>query len=52
LALADKGAKAALLDDPHFLGGLNVCRGAVTEEHVAATLGYDYVEPARALQNC
>ena len=49
LALAGKGVKRALLDDPHFLGGLNVCRGAVTEEHVAIALGYDYVEPAEAL---
>jgi alanine dehydrogenase len=30
-------------------GGLNVCRGAVTEEHVAIALEYDYVEPAEAL---
>ncbi len=50
LALADKGVKQALLDDPHFLGGLNVCGGAVTEEHVAVALGYEYVEPATALQ--
>ncbi len=49
LALADKGVKQALLDDPHFLGGLNVCGGAVTEEHVATELGYDYVDPATAL---
>ena len=49
LALADKGVRQALLDDPHFLGGLNVCCGSVTEEHVATELGYDYVEPATAL---
>lgn len=52
LALADKGPKQALLDDPHFLGGLNVCRGMVTEEHVANELGYDYVDPAAALRAC
>jgi alanine dehydrogenase len=52
LALADKGAKGALLDDPHLLGGLNVCRGRMTEEHVAATLGYDYVPPAKAIEAC
>ncbi|MEA2024287.1 MAG: alanine dehydrogenase [Actinomycetota bacterium] len=50
LALADKGVKQALLADPHFLGGLNVCGGAVTEEHVAGQLGYEYVEPAEALR--
>jgi alanine dehydrogenase len=50
LALADKGVKRALLEDPHFLGGLNVCNGSVTEEHVATALGYNYVDPATALQ--
>ncbi len=49
LALADKGVKEALLDDPNFLGGLNVCNGFVTEEHVAGQLGYDYVKPELAL---
>jgi alanine dehydrogenase len=52
LALADKGAKQALLDDPYFLSGLNVCRGQVTEAHVAACLGYDYIDPVKALENC
>jgi alanine dehydrogenase len=50
LALADKGAKKAMLDDPHLLGGLNVCGGVVTEEHVATALGYEYVDPARAIR--
>jgi alanine dehydrogenase len=50
LALADKGPKQALLDDPYFLGGLNVCGGSVTEEHVAAALGYDYVDPTKAVE--
>lgn len=50
LALADRGVKRALLDNPHFLGGLNVCCGTVTEEHVAVELGYDFVEPAEALR--
>ncbi len=50
LALADKGAKKALLDDPHFLGGLNVCGGVITEEHVATALGYEYVDPATAIR--
>jgi alanine dehydrogenase len=50
LALADKGAKQAMLDDPHLLGGLNVCGGVVTEEHVATALGYDYVDPTTALE--
>lgn len=50
LALADKGVKKALLDDPHFLGGLNICGGVVTEEHVAVALDYDYVDPTEALR--
>lgn len=50
LALADKGAKQALLDDPHFLPGLNVIGGQVTCEAVAEALGYDYVDPATALE--
>jgi alanine dehydrogenase len=49
LALAEKGARQALLDDEWFLPGLNVHRGMVTEEHVAASLGYDHVPPAVAL---
>lgn len=49
LALAAKGAARALTDDPFFLPGLNVHRGMVTEEHVAASLGYDHVPPAEAL---
>jgi alanine dehydrogenase len=50
IALANKGAKQALLDDPHLLEGLNVHRGMVTYEDVARDLGYDFVAPATALQ--
>ncbi|HET7312796.1 MAG TPA: hypothetical protein VFJ08_00400 [Salinisphaera sp.] len=46
LQLADKGCKRALADDLHMAAGLNVHRGAVTHEAVAANLGYDYT-PAR-----
>jgi alanine dehydrogenase len=44
--LAEKGAKQAMLDNPHLLEGLNVHHGMVTYEDVARDLGYDYV-PAR-----
>jgi alanine dehydrogenase len=44
--LANKGAKQAMLDDPHLLNGLNVHAGKVTYEAVARDLGYAYV-PAR-----
>ena len=50
LALADKGAKQAMLDDPHLLNGLNVHRGKVTYADVARDLGYEYV-PAREALN-
>ena len=50
IALADKGAKAALLDDPHLLAGLNVHRGMVTYEQVARDLGYDYTPAGDALE--
>jgi alanine dehydrogenase len=50
LALADKGAKQAMLDNPHLLHGLNVHRGMVTYEDVARDLGYDYVPALEALE--
>jgi alanine dehydrogenase len=49
LALADKGAARALLDNPHFREGLNIHQGQVTYKAVADDLGYDYVDPATAL---
>lgn len=35
LALANKGARQAMLDDAHLLNGLNVCQGKVTYQAVA-----------------
>ncbi|MGQ7848597.1 alanine dehydrogenase [Granulosicoccus sp. 3-233] len=49
LALADKGYKQALQDDRHLLAGLNVCKGHVTYQEVADTLGYAYRDPLAAL---
>jgi alanine dehydrogenase len=49
LALAGKGYKRALQDDPGLLGGLNIHRGTVTCEAVAKALGLGYTPPARAL---
>ncbi len=49
LALADKGYRQALLDDPHLLNGLNVHTGRITYEAVARNLGYEYVPPEEAL---
>ena len=49
LALADKGYRAALLENPHFLNGLNVHEGRITHPAVAAAQGLDFVEPASVL---
>jgi len=43
VALADKGWKQALKDNPHLKNGLNVAHGHVTYEAVALALGYPYV---------
>ncbi|TGN93479.1 MULTISPECIES: alanine dehydrogenase [unclassified Burkholderia] len=43
LALADKGWKRAMADDPHLRAGLNVCDGHITYEAVALALGLPYV---------
>jgi alanine dehydrogenase len=47
--LANKGARQAMLDDPHLLAGLNVHAGKITYKAVAEDLGYDYVPAADAL---
>jgi alanine dehydrogenase len=43
VALANKGWKTALKDNPHLKAGLNVCHGHVTYEAVARDLGYAFV---------
>ncbi len=51
LALADKGARRALADDPHLRNGLNVARGQITELAVAESLGLDFVEASSLLDS-
>lgn len=46
LAIANKGAKKAMNDDPHLARGLNVAEGHVTYEPVARDLGHTYVKPS------
>jgi alanine dehydrogenase len=46
LAIAGKGAKRAMMEDPHLLAGLNVHKGRITFDAVARELGYDY-RPAK-----
>jgi alanine dehydrogenase len=48
LALANKGARQALRDDPHLRMGLNVAEGAITHEAVARDLGKAFKMPAWA----
>ena len=42
LALADKGWRKALADDPHLKSGLNIAAGKVTYKAVAKALGLQY----------
>ena len=48
LALADKGWRTAMLQDPHLLAGLNVFDGKITCQPVAEAQDLPYT-PARAL---
>lgn len=50
IALANNGLQA-LRDDAHFLEGLNIHQGLVTNKPVADALGYPYVDPQSALQS-
>ncbi|CAN0626587.1 Alanine dehydrogenase [Burkholderia multivorans] len=43
VALADKGWKRAMADDPHLRAGLNVCDGHITHAAVARALGKPYL---------
>jgi alanine dehydrogenase len=49
VAIAEHGARAAMLDDPNLLSGLNVHAGHVTEPAVAHSQGLEFVPPAEAL---
>ncbi len=50
IALANKGCRQALLDDPGLQAGLNVYAGKVTHEAVAEALGHDYAPPETVLK--
>jgi alanine dehydrogenase len=49
VALANKGAKKALSDDPHLLNGLNIHDGQVTYKAVADALKLKYTPAQQAL---
>lgn len=50
LKIASLGYKKALLEDPHLRAGLNVHLGKVTNQFVAADLGYEYFDPLSVLE--
>jgi len=50
LAIAGKGYRAALAEDPHLRDGLNVIEGTVTCKPVADAQGLPYVKPEAALK--
>jgi len=49
LALADKGWRKALADDPHLRAGLNIAAGQVTYAAVAKDLGLPITAPEKAI---
>ncbi|MGM0806999.1 MAG: alanine dehydrogenase [Bacillota bacterium] len=50
LQIANKGAQAAIAQNPSLKAGLNTAGGFVTYEAVATDLGYDYVSAEAALE--
>ncbi|HEV2300230.1 MAG TPA: alanine dehydrogenase, partial [Stellaceae bacterium] len=49
LALAERGWRKALTEDPHLRDGLNICRGHLTHPAVARDLGLPLTPAERAL---
>lgn len=49
LELANKGYQRALLENAHLREGLNIHRGKMTHEAVAAALGHKYYSPLEVL---
>jgi len=51
LALADKGYKQAMLEDPHLLNGLNIHKGELTYAAVASAQKLNFVQAREALMH-
>jgi alanine dehydrogenase len=51
VALANKGYKRAMVENPHLLNGLNVHKGALTHAAVASALNDTYMPPLEALMS-
>lgn len=49
ITLANLGYRDALLNDAHFLNGLNIIHGKVTNKEVAVACNVNYVDPRIAL---
>src|SRR3984893_966516 len=49
LAIADRGWRRAMVEDPHLRDGLNICRGRVTHPAVARDLGLTFTLPGQVL---
>jgi alanine dehydrogenase len=49
IALANKGYKKAMQEDPHLLNGLNVCQNKFTHKAVASALFQEYTPAAEVL---
>ncbi|HVA15927.1 MAG TPA: alanine dehydrogenase [Stellaceae bacterium] len=49
LALADKGWRQALSDDPHLRAGLNIAGGRITHAAVAQALGFEPLASEQAI---
>ena len=49
LTLANEGVKEALVSNPNFLNGLNICAGKICEPSVAEVHNLDYIDPSEAL---
>ncbi len=49
VALADKGTRLALRDDPHLLAGLSIAAGRLCQKAVAEAQQLDFISPADAL---
>ncbi len=49
VTLANEGVKKALLQNTHFLMGLNVCKGKITHPGVSKALDYEYTNPDKVL---
>ena len=50
ISLADLGWQRALAENPHFLNGLNVYQGKVTNSAVAKALNYEYLDANKVVE--